>query len=251
MHRSSLKETMVSMSSREPNEELEHYAITILANEEGNPVWSAQTNWVGFQDQDRKVELRKASIVRANHLVRILRDDLKEGCVVVESSEELRIFLLIGGHSVIERNLAEAVFPEFLKPRPVVRTGFTGFECIANFPETIFQRAPTKKQRIQVLKRDNYRCKICGRSPHNNVDVTLHIHHIRPWADKGLTHDDNLITLCHTCHEGLDPHYDVSLYGLLNESGRLVDVDESRQEFFAALRKYREESFKHSYAECD
>jgi hypothetical protein len=249
MNKPSLKEAVASMSGRLSNDDLEHYAVTIVANKEGKPSWSVQSHWVGFDDDEHKIELRQASLVRASRLVKVFRDDLKQGCLVVETLEELKIFLLLGGHAVIEKRLAEEVLPEFLKAHPVARTGFTGFQATKDMPKKVFQRAPTKKQRMRVLKRDGYRCKICGRAPHNNVDITLHIHHIRPWADRGLTHDDNLITLCHTCHEGLDPHHEISLFGLLTESGELLDVAGSRKEHIEAVKQYKEESFNRARSE--
>ena len=59
----SLKEIAVNMSKRSPNDELEHYAVTILADEEGNPCWTCQSYWVGFEDEERKIELRQARLV--------------------------------------------------------------------------------------------------------------------------------------------------------------------------------------------
>ena len=249
MNKPSIKEFAVDMGSRAPRGEHRYYAITLLANQKGEPYWSCQSNWVGFADEERKVELRKASLIVAPRLVKILRDDLKEGCFVVDTFEELRIFLLLGGHAVIEKSTAELALLDFLKPRPVVRTGFSGFQSVKDLHKTIFRRAPTKKQRMKVLKRDRYRCKICGRGSFNNVDITLHVHHIRPWAEGGVTDDANLITLCHTCHEGLDPHHENSLFGLLSESGSLVDTESSREIHIEGVKRYREENFKRARAE--
>lgn len=245
-----LRETHESMRSRPACDEYDYYLITIVADEKGNPSWSTQTQWAGFADEECKIELREASTVRAERIIELFRVDLKEGCFVVDTQEELRIFLLLGGHAVVEKSLAEKSLSEFLQPHPTARTGFTGFLSTENIPKTAFQRAPTKKQRMGVLKRDEYRCKICGRAPHNNVDVTLHVHHIRPWADRGLTHDDNLITLCHTCHEGLDPHYEASLYALLEPTGKLLDSETERRKHIEAVKRYREESFKRAREEC-
>jgi hypothetical protein len=57
------------------------------------------------------------------------------------------------------------------------------------------------KLRYEVFKRDNYRCKICGRS--NAEDgVKLHCDHIVPIAKGGLTELSNLQTLCQDCNLG-------------------------------------------------
>ena len=41
------------------------------------------------------------------------------------------------------------------------------------------------------------------------------MHHIRPWAAGGITEERNLITLCHTCHNGLAPHFEHGLFRLI------------------------------------
>ncbi len=56
--------------------------------------------------------------------------------------------------------------------------------------------------RFLVMRRDNFRCKICGRSPAMNTDVTLHVDHIYPWSKSGPTKMDNLQTLCEKCSIG-------------------------------------------------
>jgi hypothetical protein len=244
-----LKQALLNMRERSESDALQYYFLTLTANQEGFPSYEIHTSWVGFHDEEGRVELREASIVKASRILKLLREDLKEGCLVVESGEELRIFLLIGGHAIIEQRLAQQHLADILAPQPVVRTGFTGFRSTKDLPRTTLQRAPTKKQRMRIIQRDRYRCRICGRSPRNNVDITLHIHHIRPWAQLGVTDDDNLITLCHTCHEGLDPHCDLNLFGLLSESGEIIDIDNSREKYFESLRRYREESFRRARKE--
>jgi len=244
MKKTSLKEIAIDMATRSPRNENKYYAITIIANQEGKPCWSCYSYWAGFEDDKRKVELRRASLVRASRMVKILRNDLKEGCFVVDTVEELRVFLLLGGHAIIKKEIAEVALLDILKPKPSVRTSFIGFRAIKGLRETIFKKAPTKKQRMRIIKRDNYRCKICGRSPSNYTDITLYVHHIRPWAEGGVTEDENLITICHTCHEGLDPHYEINLFGLLPESGSLVYTESARKIHIEGVKRYRKESFK-------
>lgn len=218
----SLKTIAEDMFTRQPNSELEYYQLTLVANKEGKPNWSANGHFVGFEDDERKVELREASIILADKIVAEYRNDLKEGCFVVDTLTEIRVFLLLGGHAVIEKNIAREKLFDIVKKQPVAKAGYMGFMSTHVMEKTVFQRATTKKQRMRVIKRDSYRCKICGRSPHNNVDISLHVHHIRPWADNGLTHDDNLITLCHTCHEGLDPHFQTTFIWIFNRVRKAI-----------------------------
>ena len=51
--------------------------------------------------------------------------------------------------------------------------------------------------RDKVLKRDGWRCQLCGTS--NN----LHVHHVKSRSKLGDDAMQNLITLCAKCHETL------------------------------------------------
>jgi 5-methylcytosine-specific restriction endonuclease McrA len=60
-----------------------------------------------------------------------------------------------------------------------------------------YQTADWRARRMRILTRDAFRCRSCGRvaSGHNvNVD------HVVPLADGGTDDDDNLQTLCRSCH---------------------------------------------------
>lgn len=58
------------------------------------------------------------------------------------------------------------------------------------------------RMRHLVLKRDNYKCRLCGRSPATDISVILQVDHIKPWASGGETTLDNLQTLCYECNMG-------------------------------------------------
>lgn len=60
--------------------------------------------------------------------------------------------------------------------------------------------------RYDVLKRDNFRCVICGRSASDGV--TLHVDHIKPVSKGGKTELSNLRTLCDYCNLGKSNKYD-------------------------------------------
>jgi len=69
------------------------------------------------------------------------------------------------------------------------------------------------RMRFIVMRRDNFKCKICGKSPAKNPEVELHVDHIKAWAEGGETTFDNLQTLCSTCNIGksdLEMHDDKS-----------------------------------------
>jgi 5-methylcytosine-specific restriction endonuclease McrA len=56
---------------------------------------------------------------------------------------------------------------------------------------------PYDQLREQVLRRDGWRCQICG-SRQN-----LQVHHKQLRSQQGSDDDLNLITLCAGCHEGV------------------------------------------------
>lgn len=56
--------------------------------------------------------------------------------------------------------------------------------------------------RFLVMKRDNFKCRICGASPAKDPKIELHVDHIVPWAKGGETTLDNLQTLCSKCNLG-------------------------------------------------
>jgi len=51
------------------------------------------------------------------------------------------------------------------------------------------------RQRARILKRDNYRCKIC-----NGINE-LDMHHIIPQKEGGTSDDLNVLTLCKIHHD--------------------------------------------------
>lgn len=58
----------------------------------------------------------------------------------------------------------------------------------------------TDRLRTTVLERDNYTCKNCGLSKHQEPHLCLHVDHIIPIAKGGKTHERNLQTLCWECN---------------------------------------------------
>lgn len=56
--------------------------------------------------------------------------------------------------------------------------------------------------RFLVMKRDNFKCCICGRSPATTQGLELQVDHIKPWSKGGETIIDNLQTLCRDCNLG-------------------------------------------------
>jgi hypothetical protein len=49
--------------------------------------------------------------------------------------------------------------------------------------------------------RDGHKCRICGASSRKDPNVRLEVHHIIRRADGGTDVPENVVTLCHDCHE--------------------------------------------------
>lgn len=81
---------------------------------------------------------------------------------------------------------------------------------IANYENTIQNKGPSKRTnrdpslsvRFMVLKRDNFSCVACGRSPATVPGLVLEIDHMLPWSKGGETVPKNLQTLCFDCNRG-------------------------------------------------
>lgn len=54
--------------------------------------------------------------------------------------------------------------------------------------------------RYDIMKRDNYRCRICGST--SSDGIKLHVDHIKPVSKGGKTLAENLQTLCDRCNMG-------------------------------------------------
>lgn len=54
-------------------------------------------------------------------------------------------------------------------------------------------------QRFNILKRDNFTCRYCGKRA---SQTELHVDHIRPRTQGGTDHPSNLVTACADCNSG-------------------------------------------------
>ncbi|MEI8389778.1 MAG: HNH endonuclease [bacterium] len=64
------------------------------------------------------------------------------------------------------------------------------------------KRDPNWRLRFLVMRRDDFKCLMCGKAPANYSGVELHIDHIIPWSRGGETVIENLQTLCSVCNIG-------------------------------------------------
>ena len=52
------------------------------------------------------------------------------------------------------------------------------------------------------MRRDDFKCRICGTSPAVKPGTLLVVDHIVPWSNGGETVMENLQTLCEPCNGG-------------------------------------------------
>ncbi|MCL5424664.1 MAG: HNH endonuclease [Gammaproteobacteria bacterium] len=213
-----LAKEYLKLRTQKPTGSDGYYQITFLSDSSGNLQKSVQTWWDSFTETRPRREIRSGRLFHPEPQKEWLEKKLRQSAVIVNTVEDLHIFFLWGGHALVEKSLGDEYLPDLVGPKVALQdSSHRGFVDADSLPKSKIQHAPSKKLRMEVIKRDEYRCRICGRSPANYVDVELHVHHIIPWGIGGITEKANLITLCKTCHDGLEPHYSPQLSELLKD----------------------------------
>ncbi len=238
----SLLDRIEILKTQNPIQGASYYCVTLLGTKEGKINRYCQSEVCGYTDTKPRREIRAGCLVEPTKM-RDLFQVIKEPSVLVNTYSDLYVFLLIGGHGIIEKSLGEKYFGDLLAAEATVFSHTKGLLRVRSSPKAIIQHAPSKKTRMIILKRDNYRCKVCGRSPENHVDIELHVHHIHPWGEGGVTEEDNLITLCNTCHDGLDPHFETDLFPLIGIQP-YVNIIKADPNYVVGVVNYRKVSVK-------
>jgi hypothetical protein len=215
------------------------FAYTLLGTPEGKVRWSWQSAFAGFDESDEsRRELRKPCLVDGAKMSDLWRR-VGQRSVTVRKPAHFAIFLRLGGNAVLDAEIARRFLKEQLEPsvaaRDAIDGAIVGYRTLSGIPEDELRRTPTPKQRMRILRRDHFRCRLCGRSPNDDVHAMLEVHHSNPFADGGLTSDENLITLCLTCHRGLEPHWSLAY-------DRIASADfgtHMNEEFRAGVAAYR------------
>lgn len=77
------------------------------------------------------------------------------------------------------------------------------------------------KNRKQILKRDNHKCRLCG---YDRDIGMLQVHHLTPVTNGGTQHSWNLITLCYSCHIFMHCNPNIVMTQKINHSKRTKDA---------------------------
>lgn len=92
------------------------------------------------------------------------------------------------------------------------------------------RKAVSEKLRYQVLSRDGFRCKACGRGAENGIK--LQVDHAVP-VDWGGTNDiSNLVTLCEECNRGKKAWIDATPSQLMQQIMTKPTVDSRIEALF-------------------
>lgn len=224
----------------------ESYWVTFTAEEDGTFHHDIQTIWCAFTKTKPIREIREGRIFYSELQKEWINDKLNVPCLVINDVEDLYLFFLLGGHALIAKELGAKYLTSLVEPSECLKnSSHFGFFDLKNLPKDKRQHAPTKKLRMKMIQRDNYRCRICGRSPAEYTDVELHVHHIIPWGVGGITEEENLITICKTCHDGLEPHYSPLLSNLQTSPVSLLKHMNIRdEEYINGLINYQKNMYK-------
>lgn len=104
----------------------------------------------------------------------------------------------VGSHSPETESSTSALTPieeGNTEPAPCPRTA-------ARVLKGQHQRQIKLGLRYEVLRRDRFRCVLCGASPATDVHCDLHVDHIVPYSKGGKTAAENLRTVCKQCNLG-------------------------------------------------
>jgi len=213
-----------------------YYCFTLSVDEKGNFLTQFDSRFGGWVDAEKGIEYREPAEAIPQNWHKIW-ESFQTPYLVVNNKKDFFKWYLTGGNALITQEMANEYLSISMSKMASVQTGKAGFKSVKNIPDSVFTHAPKAKKRMEILKRDKRKCQYCGESPDNNVHIVLNVHHIKPFGKGGLTHSDNLITLCHTCHNGLDPHYEWDLYNVLeNQNG----VNDERTKYLESIKRYQE-----------
>ena len=75
-----------------------------------------------------------------------------------------------------------------------------------------YDSARWKKKRAKILRRDGYMCRRCRRFG-RRVEATEvhHIKHVDEFPELAWD-DDNLVSLCHACHNAMHPEKSAAMF---------------------------------------
>jgi Homing endonuclease associated repeat/HNH endonuclease len=77
---------------------------------------------------------------------------------------------------------------------------FSGKSKLNSYHRT--KRRISWRMRFLVMRRDQFKCCFCGKTPATDPETVLHVDHKTPWSKGGESIFENLQTLCMKCNIG-------------------------------------------------
>lgn len=205
----------LACSLTEIHPDVSYYAATLLKTGSGEML-EFFSRWAGRSEEyslDHGIELRRAVPVEPEKYSQ-LWEQQDQGWIAVNNALGVSVFFGVGGNAFIAEDIARQCFAMDLEPHPVAPNGGVGFRHYDPKSREVTKRRLRPKHKKRILDRDGHQCKMCRKKQSDCPEIELQAHHIRPFAQGGLTIDENLITLCRECHEGLEPHFQRDLFFL-------------------------------------
>ena len=223
----------LARSLTEIRPDVSYYAATLLKTDRGEMLGFV-SRWAGPSEEyslEKGIELRRAVPVDAEKFSK-LWEEIDQGWIAVNCDLGVLVFFGVGGNAFIAEDIARKHFAVDLEPHPVAHNGGVGFRHYDPKAREVTKRRLRPKQKKRIFGRDGHQCKICRKTKADCPELELQAHHIRPFAQGGLTIDENLIILCSECHQSLDPHFQPDLF-LLPDG----PYEKSRQQETAATHR--------------
>ena len=203
----------LARSLGEIHQGVSYYAATLLKTGNGEML-GFFSRWAGLTEEyplDKGIELRRAVPVDPEKYSQ-LWEQQDQGWIAVNCDLGVLVFFGVGGNAFIAEDIARKYFAEDLEPHPVAPNGGVGYRQYDPKSREVTKRRLRPKQKKRIHSRDDHQCKLCRKKKSDHPEIELQAHHIRPFAQGGLTIDENLITLCSGCHQSLDPHFQWDLF---------------------------------------
>ncbi len=87
------------------------------------------------------------------------------------------------------------------QPPPLIASGSSTTKKVAQTKRKT-SRIVSWRLRFLIMRRDNFRCCLCGAMQNVDKNISLEVDHIIPWSTGGETIMGNLQTLCNRCNSG-------------------------------------------------
>jgi hypothetical protein len=164
-----------------------------------------------WQDIEETIKTRKVVMADLQSFIEKMSAKIQEYSVEMNGEREFFLPHLTGESPAYRRGYAEAlhdlwaieVFTENAAIADQIQRSFYRLYWSIKLHDSFDRKGVVAaKLRFAILKRDNFRCQLCGASRDNAPDMLLHVDHKIPRVKGGTNHEDNLWTLCALCNQG-------------------------------------------------